>query len=48
MKNIFKTLLVLNALGLFVFTTSLTGCNTVEGVGEDVGELGEGVEEAGE
>lgn len=26
----------------------LAGCNTMEGFGEDVGEAGEGIEEAGE
>ena len=37
---------VLPTLFLCVFTLALTACNTVEGLGKDVQEVGEEVEEA--
>jgi predicted small secreted protein len=39
--------MIISALA-FVTTSQLTGCNTVEGVGEDVEAAGEGIEDAGE
>lgn len=39
-----KKFLVALMLGMFV--TALAGCNTVEGLGEDVEDLGEGIQDA--
>jgi len=41
-------LTLLLAMGLFVFSVALAGCNTIEGAGEDVEALGENIEQVAE
>jgi len=44
MKHILTTSVLLLTFGLF--TVPLTACNTTEGAGEDIEELGDGIEDA--
>lgn len=39
---------VLLALGLLAGASALTACNTTEGVGEDIEELGDSIDDAAE
>ena len=48
MRTITRRIAFLLMLALFIasFGIAVTGCNTVEGAGEDVGEAGEAIEDA--
>lgn len=46
--KIYKQVMTYGAVALcaIVLTVGAAGCNTTEGVGEDIGELGDGINDA--